>query len=617
MRSFNNKIGKQLTRVVECVLIFGVALLAVLYALGYYDLSFLDRYKLTSKNPDAPDRNGSAETETSSSGETAPEETDGANAGNNESLVSYETRNVSKVFDTALLRDKPSTHRTLPQAQRIGYSAADGSTVYDGERMLLAKMTFDFKLPDRYAYSQRTREKTIVVTPDDDTESYTVTRKTSEFRPALEVYMGYLMMDNGTDIYLISPDGVPLSRFAYDKYIPAYQRNADGEPLFRKTDENGRVIYFSLSEDGKSFVYCDFDEAKDGRGLRFDYPASWGVSDSTSVFRDTKKQTRLMSAEELDELTKELEEEVAAKNREAEQRIDEILAGDGDELEKVRAAAAVEYYSVDTELARAMEEYEKNAEKVDYIGYVVKNSYGDIVGQLTEYKFTRAYGFTLNRAAVVEDSDRGALYFINENGYKAFANVSTYVNEHDRYVTSYLMPPLTDGVESIGMFYFDNGLVRVRRQTIDTFQHDYYHLTRIVEDTTYLYRPDGSVCEHPAGYTLEGYSEGIMLLKRTSTGKYGMMSVEGEWIAQPVYDGATPFIGGLATLGVAEDDGMRWGMIDTSGNIVMAFAYDSLSQNSSGLVVAYRKENGWSVYKVCEKEAANDSGADSASDTNE
>lgn len=602
MRSFNNKIGKQLTRVVECVLIFGVALLVVLYALGYYDLSFLDRYKITSKDPDAPGRDGADETESGNSVEIAPEETSGGgNTADDSNLISYETRNVSKVFDTAMLRDKPSNHRTLPQAQRIGYSTADGSAIYDGERMLLAKMTFDFKLPERYAYSQRTREKTIVVTPDDDTENYTVTRKTNEFRPALEVYTGYLLMDNGEDTYLISQDGVPLSRFAYDKYVPAYQRNADGEPLFKKRDENGRTVYFSLSEDGKSFVYCDFDEAKDGRGLLFDYPASWGVSDSTSVFRDTKKQTKLMSAEELDELKKQIEEEVAAKNREAERKIDEILAGDGDELERVRAAAAVEYYSVDTELARAVEDYEKNTDKVEYVGFVVKNSYGDIVGQLTEYKFTRAYGFTLNRAAVVEDSDRGALYFINENGYKAFANVSTYVNEHDRYVTSYLMPPLTDGIENIGMFYFDNGLVRVRRQTIDTFQHDYYHLTRVVEDTTYLYRPDGTVYEHPAGYTLEGYSEGIMLLKRESSGKYGMMSVEGEWIAQPVYDTATPFIGGLATLGIAEDDGMRWGMIDSSGNIVMAFAYDSLSSNSSGTVVAYRRENGWSVYRICEK----------------
>ena len=79
---------------------------------------------------------------------------------------------------------------------------------------------------------------------------------------------------------------------------------------------------------------------------------------------------------------------------------------------------------------------------------------------------------------------------------------------------------------------------------------------------------------------------------------YGILNVEGEWIAQPIYKSATPFIGGLATLGT--DDG-RYGMIDKSGNIVLPFTYDYVSQNSSGVVSAFRNENGWSVFKVMRK----------------
>ena len=42
-------------------------------------------------------------------------------------------------------------------------------------------------------------------------------------------------------------------------------------------------------------------------------------------------------------------------------------------------------------------------------------------------------------------------------------------------------------------------------------------------------------------------------------------------------------------------------MIDKSGNIVLPFTYDYVSQNSSGVVSAFRNENGWSVLKVTRK----------------
>ena len=61
------------------------------------------------------------------------------------------------------------------------------------------------------------------------------------------------------------------------------------------------------------------------------------------------------------------------------------------------------------------------------------------------------------------------------------------------------------------------------------------------------------------------------------------------------YADAKPFVGGLAQL--MTDDG-RWGMIDTAGNIVLPFTYDSISQNSSGVIACYREETGWSVLRV-------------------
>ena len=56
---------------------------------------------------------------------------------------------------------------------------------------------------------------------------------------------------------------------------------------------------------------------------------------------------------------------------------------------------------------------------------------------------------------------------------------------------------------------------------------------------------------------------------------------------------------GLATL--KTEDG-RVGMIDTEGNIVLQFTYDYISQVSDGLIAAYRRENGWTILKMMEKD---------------
>lgn len=545
MKYFFVKFKRQLIRAAQLALVFGVAALVLLYFLGYYDFSFLDRYKIFSDEGSGgssssagdffsslSDLSGGNESADTAFDETTESETGVTGATGNASHTTvfseFERYNVSKVWDSSSLEDKAYSVPTLSDRQTVGFALSDPSAVFS-ENSVLGKMTFSFKLPTKYSRGRRLRRTENVIFPEDDSEPYVEIKYVAEYRPAIEVYMGYILMDNGDDIFLISSDGEPLSRFAYNKYKPAYMRNADGEPLFMKETEDGAVQYFSVSEDGKTFVYCDFDPAIDGVGLRFDYPESYGKSNSTAVFVDTVEE-------------------------------------------------------------------EKNGEKSTKFGYIVKNEDGSVKGKLTDYKFTSAYAFTSNRGAVTEEDNRGAMYFVNENGRRAFETVFTYVNEHDRYVTEYMLPPLTNGIESIGFYYFDAGLTRVRKQTVDYYNYAVRNVVRVVEDEDMLIRPDGTEYALPAGCTLEGYSEGRILLCRD--GKYGFLSVEGEWIAQPIYASATPFIGGLSVL--ATDDG-RYGMIDRDGDIVLPFTYDSISQNSSGLIAAYREENGWSIFRVMEK----------------
>ncbi|MGN1409806.1 MAG: WG repeat-containing protein [Eubacteriales bacterium] len=566
MKYFFVKFKRQLIRAAQLALVFGVAALVLLYFLGYYDFSFLDRYKIfadegaaggvssagdffssMSDISDLSDENESAGT---AADETNGGETGAADSVNNSaqtpSAAKYERYNISKVWDSSRLEDKTYSVPTVSDRQTAGFVVSEPTAIF-AENSTLGKMTFSFKLPTKYSRGRRLRRTETVIFPEDDSEPYVQVKDVAEYRPAIELYMGYILMDNGDDIFLISSDGDPLSRFAYNKYKPAYMRNADGEPLFMKETEDGEVQYFSVSDDGKNFVYCDFDPETDGVGLRFDYPESYGKSDSDSVFVDK------------------IEPEPPTE--------------DGNETD-----------------SEAEDKAEAETEEGTKFGYIVKNADGSIKGMLTEYKFTSAYAFTENRGAVTESDNRGAMYFVNENGRRAFETVFTYVNEYGRYVTEYMLPPLTKGIENIGFYYFDAGLTRVRKQTVDYYNYEVRHVVRVVEDEDVLIRPDGSEYELPAGFTLEGYSEGVILLSKD--GKYGFMRAEGEWIAQPIYTSATPFIGGLAVL---ETDDGRYGMIDRDGNIVLPFTYDSISQNSSGLIAAYREENGWSIFRVMEK----------------
>ena len=301
---------------------------------------------------------------------------------------------------------------------------------------------------------------------------------------------------------------------------------------FRGSELYACVVLAALPTGQNVYNYA----ARYNVGLTFDYPVSFGKSDSTAVYP--------------------------------------------------------EKYSVD-------EGETPDARLTDLWAYAVKNAEGEKTGMLTEYRFKTAHNFTLNRGAVIENnSERDSMSFVDENGRKAFDNTRVYVNQYDRYVKDFLLPPMTNGIESIGFYYFDSGLTRVRLQTVDYYNYAVRGVVRVVEDRDILIHPDGSEYDLPAGYTMTGYSEGAVVLKRDSDGMYGVLSVEGEWIAQPIYKSATPFIGGLATLGT--DDG-RYGMIDKSGNIVLPFTYDYVSQNSSGVVSAFRNENGWSVFKVMRK----------------
>ncbi len=576
MKYFFTKLRIRFGRLLSAVLVFGVTALVLAYFLGFYDISFLDRAELlgsigtptATTAPETEPMPGLTDTEvpdtdtvdTEPANDTADTETaQGSSGVSKPATPQKESRSVVDITNPAMLSDKVKSISTVENMTKRGYAK---TTADWSDQTRLGKMTFTYALPKKYTLGKRTVEVPQVVYPENFTEYYVTQVQVTEDRPAIELYMGYILYHKGDELLLIDGDGTVLCAFDDTVTIPAYLRDQSGLPLFYRWgwEENERVKqYYRLSDNGKYFIESDYDPILHDRGLSFDYPAWYGLSDNQHIVR-----------------MQEGEEMVSARLEE----------------EEARVAALTE------EELLAEEEERKLNKTVVFNAYPDKRiAYYKYGSDMTGYKYRQAYNFHTGLAAVVGDENRQEMYFITETGRRMLSGHKMYYKaEYERYVIESWRLPASFGIESIGSLYFDHDLVRVRKQVIDNYAYMTYDNIRVISDTEVLIDRSGNEFPIPSGYVLKGYSCGMLLLEKD--GRYGFMDYTGDWIAEPVYTHATPFINNLATL--TTPDG-RVGMIDTTGDIVLPFAYQSISQASSGLVAAYHKEQGWMICQILTK----------------
>jgi hypothetical protein len=177
------------------------------------------------------------------------------------------------------------------------------------------------------------------------------------------------------------------------------------------------------------------------------------------------------------------------------------------------------------------------------------------------------------------------------NSRKNYQNTTLKAYCSDRYLL-----PLSKGEESIGHIYFDHGLMRLRRVSFDQFQLDEFKVFRVNMDADVLVYPNGNEFAIPEGYTLKGYSDGILVLERN--GLLGYLRTDGTWIAEPIYTSAGAFHGGVGVL--TKNDGTM-GAVDTNGTVLIPFRYSYVSNRSDGLIAAYSESGGWELFGVFTK----------------
>lgn len=663
-------------RIPAALLAVFVCTLFFLYYAGFFDLSFIERPYSWKDNLNmlaerymphllAPDKQDGDKKPpaTHNNGENTE------NAGDDEGNVPPVSGGTEQDGQTGTQRpphsDGPSYNALVFES--VAYMAEQGYKLSDkpfDSSCVFAKLDTSYALPEKFSYSYKAYDKINIIKYDDGTETTTETVRVSKERPAIDLYMGYIIYDDNGTLYLISPDGAVMCEYDDSEYIPAYTRDLQGRPLFYKyeevtveyptvlgeEDENGErpweetkelkykaKKYYYLAEDGETFEESDYNDATDNRGLYFDYPSYYGKPDSefsryylntTKVITDLKGNTtvkdyplftfskdenmdiELFHFDKFGLLTEDYEEEEEESEEESEKDKDKDKKEDKESSDKKDKDKNEENSESEEEkepfVLPEMLPLEKR-EPTEEEPYTKKEL----------FPYTMAYSFSGGYATVFMDIEwsyehdmegdgieekktydvtTNELRVINEKGEIMFTSRKDFYSElrwmaHEKYTE-----PLLRNIDSIGSYYFDHGLMRVRLMSWDCYHQAQFDQIKIVTDEDILINPNGKRHELPSGYTLKGYSDGIMLLEKD--GNYGYMDTYGNWIRDPFMDDARPFIEGVA---VCKNEEGNYGLIDTDGNTVIPFNYSYMSDISSGTVAAYSESTGWTVFQKLTK----------------
>lgn len=493
---------------------------------------------------------------------------------------------------------------TVSAMKEAGYHLTD--KVYD-ESCVFAKLVPEYSWPDKLSYTRKTYDEQKVTTFEDGTESKVETIRASSERPALDLYMGYIIYDDNGVLYLIGPDGAVLRQYSDVEFIPAYTRDKEGRPLFYKNtsykeeyptklseeeNEEGErewektetltihdKVYYYLDKNGQTFQKSDYNDATDNRGLYFDYPAYYGTTDSplkryyrntTKFFTDLDSNTTVLDSMNWLFSKETVKVGELEFDKDGYLVTEEEIPEDTPEEERETLTSMFPY----TMAYNYSENYATVFMDIDWsYEHDVENDEGK-----TEKK---SFDVTTNELRVI--NNEGEVMFESRKNF--FSNLSW--TAHEKYTS-----PLKNDISSIGSYYFDHGLMRVRLQSWDCYYFAEYDTVKIVTDEDLLIRPNGEVFTIPTGYKLISYSDGVLLLEKD--GKYGYLNYLSNWIRDPELLDAKPFLEGIA---VCKNNEGNYGAIDTKGNAVIPFHYSYMSNISGGTILAFSESSGWTVYQ--------------------
>ncbi len=568
-------------RLTALLIFFALIAAVILYQAGVYDISFIKR--------PLPVITGESDTATGpvTGISTEAPTPDTANTGISDTETSVSPDDAEKILGLIL---------SLSEMNGEGWSLSGNMF---GNKSSVARLDFDFgKLKNLFGSRTETIIKTVIYQKKDglyDTKQVTE-KKTA---PSVRFYYGLIFLDDGKNVSVWNTDGKRLIKSFTGSLV--YAKSLSGKPVVSIKNK-----YYEI--DSKEGLTDAISEDKiDFRAIRFDAPGYYAADrgngpypyceyvkvyteittePDTTVPEDTDtEETKHNSSENTESVPETTLPEDTETDEETDTSADTDTDGTSDTavslFQKRNAAPAGEETVV-------IDGKQYRVETVLMWGY--RDGKGNTV---IKPQFEAAFEFTSDGIAAVVDFEK-RMSFINRTGKTVITlndkEIVRYSDKQRTKVRQSYFEPVSNGVENLGMYYFDRGYVMVRYVYRGTkTEKIYLNENRLLSKT-------GEYFDIPSGYSLINYSDGVLLLEKN--GKYGYMDLDGGWIVPSVYSDASPYIQGLAV--VAGSDG-KYGLIDTDGNYVLPLYFDYVSDVSGGLVCTYEQTRGWEIYCIVEK----------------
>ena len=582
-----NKRKTVIIQVAAVLFALAVAFVAILYARGVFDFTFIDRPE-TGSGEDTLDTADPADTDRPDDTTADPAETTGTpGPDDGPAFMTYDEAMA------AIASDGDAAYK--------GFKLYGG--LYDPADCALVRTAADNAFSESYAVRDA---QTRVVNRGDGWRggiSYTETTELKP-RPVLTPYFGYLIYDDGSRLRLLDSKGKALAGGDVTDYQPTGYRDLAGNPLFKKGDIY--YYYYDGAEPRPDTVVADRITADD----IWQYPAAeypdayWNVdvvSEITPTLPDSAGMVECtVDPSYLTGVALPSSYESHADDtgifRFCEHRILRTVTNQAQvdartaEIEEWSRGVASGELPPDTPAPDPIDPVYREEDQGYFWGYLDANGNYVITPQ-----YELAFDFSSEGLAVITDPEApgtGRTIVINGSGstvINAYRSVYYIAERGNARVRDSHFLPDTYGVESAGMLSFDRGMLRVRRRLLEG--------SSVVSETEELINTRGQLFALPGGYRLVGYSDGVALLEKD--GLYGYLDYTGRWIVQPVLTYAAPFSEGLAAAGYEG----HVGLIDTSGKVVLPMVFTYVTDCSDGVVAAFAEGHGWTLYnKISKKE---------------
>ncbi|AGK98819.1 WG repeat-containing protein [Clostridium pasteurianum] len=182
----------------------------------------------------------------------------------------------------------------------------------------------------------------------------------------------------------------------------------------------------------------------------------------------------------------------------------------------------------------------------------------------------------------IEKFREGIAIANNRNGYYAFSDTGKKIFQYKNYIGNFNEGKATFveiGIDSQWIYgYVDkNGkvVIAAKYEVANNFNND-KAVVKLVKGPYEIIDPKGNTIQSFKYPFVGDISEGLLIFKEKSDGKFGYINEKGGVVIEPKFGSAEPFKNGSAVINLSTDFENKYGLIDKNGSFIIQPIYNNI-----------------------------------------